>query len=203
MEEKISENRKAYLEKIKLYMDFGYDIEKERRFILEKSYPLYGEILEVGTGKGHFTLELAKEGNNFISLDVSKQEQDFARQNVESFGLEKFVDFRIEDAEHLSFDDNSFDIIFSINAVHHFINPLKILDELIRIISFEGKIILSDFSKEGLELISKIHAGQGREHKAGGMNLLAMGNYLKDKGFRIERHSSRFQDLLIAYHQII
>ena len=136
-------------------------------------------------------------------MDISEKEQEFARLNVKYFGFEKLVDFTIEDAEALSFDDKSFDIIFSINTIHHLSNPVKVVDELIRVISFEGKIIISDFSKEGSAIISKIHASQGREHEAGGTTLSEIGGYFKDKGFRIERHSSRFQDLLIAYHQII
>ena len=60
MEGRVLENHKRYLERINLYRSFGYDVEKERRFVLEKSVPLYGNILEVGTGKGYFTVELAK-----------------------------------------------------------------------------------------------------------------------------------------------
>ena len=62
MEEKLLENHKIYLERINFYKKFGYDVGEERKFILEKAYPLYGDILEVGTGKGYFTVELAKEG---------------------------------------------------------------------------------------------------------------------------------------------
>lgn len=203
MEKLVEENHKRYLERINLYRGFGYDLEKERQFILEKSVPLYGNLLEVGTGKGYFTVELAKEGLKFVSVDISKEEQEFARLNVKYFGFENLVDFLIEDAEALSFDDKSFDIIFSINTVHHFENPIKVINELIRIVSFEGKIVLSDLSKEGSRLISKIHASQGRQHKAGGMKLSEIGGYFKDKGFRVEGYNSDFQDLLIAYHQII
>ena len=46
MEEKLSENHKRYSEKVNFYKKFGYDVEEERKFILEKSYPLYGDIAE-------------------------------------------------------------------------------------------------------------------------------------------------------------
>ena len=80
MERLVKENHERYLERINLYKGFGYDVEKERKFILEKSMPLYGNILEVGTGKGYFALELAKEGVRFISVDISEEEQEFAKQ---------------------------------------------------------------------------------------------------------------------------
>ena len=199
MEKKLLENHKRYLERINFYKNFGYDVEEERRFILDKACPLYGDILEVGTGKGYFTIELAKQGYSFTSIDISDEEQEFARLNIKYFGFEKLVDFKIENAEDLSFGDSSFDIIFSINTIHHLVNPIKVIDQLTRIITPEGKIILSDFTKEGLEIIDKIHASEGRKHEAGGMTLLDISNYLESKRFSIQKHTSRFQDVLMAY----
>jgi len=201
LEEKLSENHKRYSERINFYKKFGYDIEKERKFILEKSYPLYGDIVEVGTGKGYFTVELAREGYNFTSIDISDEEQEFARLNIKHFGLEGLIDFRIENAEHLSFDNSSFDIIFSINTIHHLANPVKVIEELIRIITPEGKIILSDFTEDGLKIVDKIHATEGRVHKAGRTNLSDVGNYLERKRFSVQKHKSRFQEILIAQRQ--
>ena len=71
MEKEVLENHKRYLERVKLYRSFGYDLEKERDFILDKSLPISGEILEIGTGKGHFALVLAKRGFRFTSIDIS------------------------------------------------------------------------------------------------------------------------------------
>lgn len=203
MNSKLLENHKRYLERVNFYKNFGYDIEKERKFILEKAYPLYGDILEVGTGKGYFSIELAKQGYNFVSIDISDEEQEFARLNIEYCSFGKLVDFRIEDAEHLSFGNSSFDIIFSINTVHHLTNPVKVIEGLIRIVTLEGKIILSDFTEDGLKIIDKIHATEGRMHKAGQAKLSEIGNYLERRKFGVQRHRTKFQEILIAYHHIV
>ena len=50
------EDYKRYRERIELYKSFSCDIEEERKFIIEKAYIFYGDILEVGTSKGYFTL---------------------------------------------------------------------------------------------------------------------------------------------------
>lgn len=199
MQEKLLENHKRYLERVNFYKSFGYNIEEERNFILDKAQPLYGDILEVSTGKGYFTVALAKKGYELTSVDISEEEQQFARLNVKYFDLEEVVDFRIENAEHLSFKDKIFDIIFSINTLHHLENPFKVMDELIRVVTFEGKIILSDFTKEGFGIIDKIHLSEGRKHKSGKFTLTDTGNYLLQKGFETEKHRSRFQEMLIAY----
>ena len=203
LEKEVLENHKRYLERKKLYQSHGFDIDKERKFVLDKAEPLFGDILEVGTGKGHFALILAGEGYKFTSVDVSGEEQSIARLNLRYFGLEDTVDFRIENAGHLSFGDKSFDVIFSINTVHHLEDPFKVMDELVRIVSFEGKIVLSDFTKDGFEILDKIHGAEGRIHKTTKFNLGDIEKHLGHKGFKIDRYESKFQEMLTAYKSIM
>jgi len=198
MEKAVIENHRKYLERKALYKSFGYDIDKERAFIIEQAQPIYGAILEAGTGKGHFALALAKQGYKFTTFDISEEEQGFAKLNLKYFGLDRLVDFRIENGEYLSFKDKSFDIIFSVNTLHHFTNPYKVMDEFIRVLSLGGKIVLSDFTKEGLLIMDKIHAAEGKEHEVSKTTLSDMNKYLTGKGFRTERRRNNFQEVLIA-----
>jgi len=203
LDKEVLENHKKYLERKALYSSLGYDIDKERVFILEKAQPLYGDILEAGTGKGHFALELAKAGYSFTTFDISETEQAFAKLNLRYFGLESQVDFCIENGESLSFKDKSFDIIFSVNTLHHLTNPYKVIDEFLRVLSFEGKLILSDFTQKGLALMDKIHASEGNKHEVGKATLADIERYLEERGFRVTKANSHFQEVLIAYHQLI
>lgn len=203
MEDELLVNHKRYLERKVLYSSLGYDVDKERVFILEKAQPLYDDILEAGTGKGHFALELAKAGYSFTTFDISETEQAFAKLNLRYFGLDKQVDFRIENGESLSFQDKSFDVIFSVNTLHHLTNPYKVIDEFLRVLSFEGKLVLSDFTQEGFTLMDKIHASEGNKHEVRKTTLSDVERYLTEKGFRVTKASSIFQDVLIAYHQLI
>ncbi len=203
MEKAATENYKMYLERTELYKKFGYDIEAERKFLLDKSEPLYGDILEVGTGKGYLAVILAKEGHNFISLDISQEEQKFARMHLKHLGLEEKVDFKIGNAENLSFVDKSFEIVISSHLVHHLDNPFKVINEFIRVLSYEGKIILSDFSREGLEVVNKVHQSEGRRHQASPVGLKDIEKYLLRKDFIVESYNNKFQEVLIAYHPIM
>ena len=117
LNKEVLENHERYLERKGLYQNFGLDTDRERNFVLEKAEPIFGDILEIGTGKGYFTLLLAQQGYRFTSVDISQEEQKTAKLNLEYFKLENLVDFTVENAEHLSFEDNSFDTIFSINKV--------------------------------------------------------------------------------------
>jgi len=201
--EKAAENYKMYLERTELYKKFGYDIEAERKFLLDKSEPLYGDILEVGTGKGYLAVILAKEGHSFISLDISEEEQKFAQLHLKHLGLEGRVDFKIGNAENLSFADKSFDIVISAHLIHHLNDLFKVIDEFIRVVSYEGKIILSDFSKEGLTIVDKVHQSEGRRHQTSPVGLKDIEKYLLKKGFIVENCNNKFQEVLIAYHQFM
>jgi len=203
LDNELLENHKRYLERKALYSSLGYDVDKERAFILEKVQPLYGDILEAGTGKGHFALELARAGYSFTTFDISETEQAFAKLNLKYFGSDAQVDFRIENGESLSFKDKSFDIIFSVNVLHHLTNPYKVVDELLRVLSFEGKLVLSDFTQEGLVLMDKIHASEGNKHEVSKTTLSDVEQYLIKNSFKITRAQSKFQEVLIAYYQII
>ncbi len=197
MKKEVIENHQRYLERIAVYRNFGYDNERERDFIIQKAQPIYGRILEVGTGKGHLTISLAKKGYSFVSVDISREEQEFALLNMQYLGLDKQVDFKIEDAEHLNFNDSSFDIIISVNLVHHLTNSFRIMDRWLRIISPGGKIVLSDFSREGLEIVNKVHLMEGRKHDVGEINLTDIDNYLTAKNVNVEKHRSKFQEISI------
>ena len=199
MEKAAIENYKRYFERAALYKKFGYDIEKERVFIIEKAEPFCGGILEVGTGKGYLTVALAKKGYHFISVDISDEEQKFARLNIKYLGLEKQVDFVIQNGEHLNFENGCFDVIFSVNLIHHLRNPFKAIDSLVRVASCECKIVLSDFSKEGLQLIDEVHSSEGRKHAAEQVGLADVSKYLLNKKFKIEECRSEFQEIVIAH----
>jgi 2-polyprenyl-3-methyl-5-hydroxy-6-metoxy-1,4-benzoquinol methylase len=203
LDKEVLENHQRYLERKALYKSFGCDIDKEREFIIAKAQPLYGDILEAGTGKGHFALSLAKQGYRFTTFDISEEEQNYAKLTLKYFGLDNLVDFKIENGEHLSFEEGRFDVIFSVNTLHHLINPYKVIDEFIRVVSFEGKVVLSDFSQEGFALMDKIHASEGKTHQVSKTTLPDIEKYLIAKGFRTEKYRSDFQELLIAYHQLI
>ena len=198
MDKEILENYKTYLDRKKLYQGFGYDMDKERSFVVEQAKPICGKILEAGTGKGHFALCLAREGHPFITFDISPEEQRFAKLNLAYFGLEKLADFRIENAENTSFETDNFDMIFSVNVLHHLSDPYKVMDEFVRILAPKGRLILSDFTEKGFEIMDKIHGMEGHTHETGKVGLQDAELYLVKKGFSIKTTESAHQRVIIV-----
>lgn len=198
MEKEVIENHEKYLERVTFYRSFGYDLEKEREFILDKSLPFSGDILEIGTGKGHFALALAKRGLSFTSIDISEDEQKIARLNLRYHGLEKQAIFRVEDAEHLNFPEKSFDAIFSVNVFHHLEKPDAVLSEMKRLLRPGGKIVLSDFNEKGMGIINACHEREGRVHDHSKHDLDEAKAYFAEKGFEVSECQSEVQRLIVA-----
>jgi ubiquinone/menaquinone biosynthesis C-methylase UbiE len=196
--DKILENHKKYLERIKFYRSFGYDLEREREFILDRAIPISGNILEIGTGKGHFALALAKRGFKFTSIDISEEEQGVAKLNMKYYGLEDQVSFGVEDAQALSFPDHNFDLIFSINVFHHLEKPDAVLNETVRLLRPAGRIVLSDFNSKGLKIINECHIREGRVHDHFKHDLCHAKDFFAAKGFEVTEFQSETQAVVIA-----
>lgn len=198
MMEDLKENHKKYLERVNFYRGFGYDLEKEREFILDRAMPFSGDILEIGTGKGHFALALAKRGFKFTTIDISEEEQGVAKLNIQYHNLDKQVNFRIEDAQVLSFPDHSFDVIFSINVFHHLEKPIIVLGEITRLLRRGGMVVLGDFNAKGLEIINACHTREGRVHDYFKHDLDMARDYFSNRSFGVNEFQSETQRVLVA-----
>jgi len=198
MQKEVNENHGRYLARKAFNRKFGYDVEQESAFIIEKARPIWGKILEAGTGKGYFALALAREGFHFTSFDISGAAQKYALLNLMYYGMEKQVHLDIANAESLPYQDGSFDIIFSMNMIHHLSAAHRVCDEFTRVLALQGKMVLSDFNKQGLAVMEKIHAAEGRTHQAGPVSLVDMERLLKEHGFHTRFHRGDNQDVLLA-----
>ncbi len=185
-------------ERKKMFLKFGYNLDREREVILEQASPLRGRILEAGTGKGHFASALAKRGLTFTSFDISKKERDLAKLYLKFQLLDDFADLRVENGEHLSFKDECYDMVFSINTLHHFIQPHKVLDELIRVLKPGGKLILSDFTEKGFKTMEQIHALEENTHGKGTVTMPWAATYLRKKKFLVRKSTTSFHQTIIA-----
>jgi len=200
MDDALTENYKKYIERLTVFESFGYDLTQERDAVIEQAQPIKGSILEIGTGKGYFAIALAQQGYRLTSVDVSEEEQRFAKMNIEYLNLQGFVEFQVSDARCLTFPDNSFDMVFSVNVLHHLEQPYEVMDEIIRVLRCGGKIVVSDFSRKGMDLVAKIHRSEGRNHPEGEAVVDHIADYLKKKKFSIQKHRTVFQETVVAHH---
>ncbi len=192
MNESLREDR----QRLRIFRKYGYDIPKARNFVVRKAGIVQGRILEVGTGRGHMAVALAKNGFHFISIDLDRKAQAIARENLKVLGLKKHVVFKIMDAQKLRFKNNYFNYIISVNFIHHAKNPVQCLKEMARVAA--GKLVIADLNKRGERIMRKVHSLNGRSHPPSKMSLPQAKALLEKLGFKVKAYKDVCQTVLVA-----
>ena len=202
MKKEIDENHRHFSERVRLYKSLGLDFTNNRKFIMEKSKPLRGNILEIGSGNGYTTLALAKAGYKFISIDNDTEALKRAALNLEYEKLLSNVEFYVMDGKSLSFDSGNFHNVIIVNLFHHIDKVNNILSETDRVLHVDGKAVMADFNKEGMEIINSVHKKEGRTHEDSGVTKDYVYSYYKDLGYEIKDYKDKYHWVLVAEKKI-
>jgi SAM-dependent methyltransferase len=97
-------------------------------------------VLEVGCGLGTDGAQFAKAGADYTGIDLTQAAVDLAKRHFELFQLPGT--FRIADAEHLDFPDNSFDVVYSHGVLHHTPDTAAAVREVHRVLRPGGKAVV-------------------------------------------------------------
>ena len=99
-------------------------------------------ILEIGCGRGGFANYLAgtsSDKTHIIASDFSNFALDQAKQKFSSARIE----WRKEDIQNLSFQNDWFDTIISCETIEHVLDPQKAIRELYRVLKPGGRLFLT------------------------------------------------------------
>jgi SAM-dependent methyltransferase len=105
-------------------------------------------VLDVAAGTGNASIPAAKAGANVTASDLTPELLEAGRRRAESEGVE--LTWVEADAEHLPFEDESYDVVMSsigaMFAPHH----QEVADELVRVTRPGGTIGLLSWTPEGM-----------------------------------------------------
>jgi ubiquinone/menaquinone biosynthesis C-methylase UbiE len=105
-------------------------------------------VLDVAAGTGNASIPAAQAGADVTASDLTPELLEAGRQHAEAEGLA--LDWVEADAEHLPFEDESFDVVMSsigaMFAPHH----QEVADELVRVCRPGGTIGLLSWTPEGM-----------------------------------------------------
>lgn len=109
-------------------------------------------VLDIGCGAGALALVLAERvgyAGMVAGVDPSPEMIEQARKKARK--QNRTIDFRLEPAEMLSFDDQTFDVVVSSFAVHHMTGGTaeRALGEAKRVLKPGGRICIVDFLPSG------------------------------------------------------
>jgi ubiquinone/menaquinone biosynthesis C-methylase UbiE len=94
-------------------------------------------ILEVGCGTGHWLAYLQPVARHAYGLDASAGMLHQAQQQPRDLNLARGY------ARHLPYESNSFNLVFCVNAIHHFAEPQAFVEEAFRILGWGGVLAIA------------------------------------------------------------
>ena len=110
--------------------------------------PTGGKVLDVGTGPGYVALHVARllESSDcqIVGLDLSQAMLAVAAENARQRGLNGTMTWRTGDAKDMPFADGEFDLVVRSGSLHHWEDPLPVLNEIARVFKEKGGCIVRD-----------------------------------------------------------
>ena len=107
--------------------------------------PEKGEnVLDIGAGMGPATVEAASRGAHVVAVDPSRFMRavlGFRRQFQKNPGL---ITVEAGVAERIPLSKGSTDVVYAVNAVHHWVDLEASIEEIVRVASSQGRVLLVD-----------------------------------------------------------
>lgn len=108
------------------------------------------QILDISAGTGllpKYMFEREYRFSKMVLNDVSEEMLKVARKR---FKNDPAISFTEESSEQLSFENNSFDRVISLNAFHHYKDHQKVISEIRRVLNPGGKVYILDWNRKGI-----------------------------------------------------
>ena len=106
--------------------------------------PSGAQVLEVGCGPGHLSMELTRHGFDVTGLDLDPAMIERARANAARGGGQIEPMFAVGDVAALPHPDQSFDLVVSTLSMHHWADPTAGLAEINRVLRPRGRALIWD-----------------------------------------------------------
>lgn len=109
-----------------------------------------GSILEIGPGPGYLGLEWlknAKDGH-LTALEISGNMIKLSQKNAAQYGFkEQQYEYVLGNALNMPFKDGSFYAVISNGSMHEWEDPVKVFNEIFRVLKDGGKAYVSDLKR--------------------------------------------------------
>lgn len=137
----------------KMTEKFGHEyVKKLRARDFQK-----GRIIDLGCGAGGTAIVLARAfaGAEVVGIDLSEPLLTIAEQSAQSANLDSRIIFEKADVQRTPFVDNLFDVVINLNMVHLVEDPIRMLNEIERILKPDGFLFIADLRRSWLGIFEK------------------------------------------------
>ena len=110
----------------------------------------HGEAADLGCGPGQLAIELARRapGLYVTGIDLSDEMLAQGQDNARRAGVADRVSFRQGAAQQIPFPDASLDLVVSTLSLHHWSDPVAVLDEIARVLRPGGSFLIFDLRRD-------------------------------------------------------
>ncbi len=154
-----------------------YDAESKRYdalvwptdfFLLKKARKelisdLKGKVLEIGIGTGA-NLPMYQKGVEVTGIDLSPNMLEEAKRKADKLDINLQV--KEMNAEDLKFPDKTFDAVVSTLILCTITNPIKVVEEMRRVVKDGGKIRFIEHGKSSNRFIARFQDWRAKSHLA-------------------------------------
>jgi ubiquinone/menaquinone biosynthesis C-methylase UbiE len=100
-------------------------------------------VLDVAAGTGRISRTVAPYVREVVALDITQEMMDVGKKEAQQAAIHN-IDWVLSRAQQMPFEDNSFDLVVSRLAVHHWKEPQVILNEMSRVCKSGGHVAIID-----------------------------------------------------------
>jgi 2-polyprenyl-3-methyl-5-hydroxy-6-metoxy-1,4-benzoquinol methylase len=100
-------------------------------------------VLDIATGPGYIAEAFARAAREVLGVDLTDAMLAIAKERTQQRNISNLT-FRAADAQHLPFENSSFDVVVCRLALHHLQNPLTVLREMARVCRPQGTVLIED-----------------------------------------------------------
>lgn len=112
----------------------------------------YKRAFDGGCGTGVCSLTLAEMADEVVAFDLSSGSLRTAEGLARKLDISN-IQFKQGSLLRIPLPDNSFDLVWSWGVIHHTVNPVRALDELVRILEPGGTLVLAVYLKTPLTFV--------------------------------------------------
>ena len=135
-------------------------------------------IADLGAGEGTFSQLLARRAKKVIAIDNAEKMVEYGSALARKHGV-KNLEYRLGDIENIPIKNDTVDLAFFSQALHHATHPERAVAEAFRIVKPGGRIVILDLLRHNYNDARELYADVWL-----GFTELEVSRFLRENGFK-------------------